>query len=317
MLKPGPVRTRTKSRCVVSFAYLAFEGYENELLSEINYRAPKEVVIRNGRLFLLDLDLNLVWAQLKLTKFDIIKIDSINDAAKKLKAENKKWAAYSFHMHRRTELIQEKVSRGKFKKIKFLEKLSNHDFGFWCLLEEKKMLKCPSTLNPFPIGKIEFVEETATPPSRAYLKLWETFTLHVKPPEKNHVVIDMGSCPGGWTWVLQTIGCKVISVDKAPLDPNILALPNIEFIKQDAFKLDPSKIKKPDWFFSDIICDPQDLLNLVKKWIKRYPDLRFICTLKYKGATDFVTTDAFLSIPGSRVFHLCHNKHEVTWIKDS
>ena len=299
----------------MAFGYLAFEGFEAELLSEIKYRTKKEV-IQKDRLFLINEDLNLVWAQLKLAPLETLEIESINDAVKKLKAEKRSWAVYSFLLHRRSDLIQEKIFKGKPKRLKFLSELPEQDCGFWCLVEEKKILKCANTLNPFPLGAVEFEEDKINPPSRAYLKLWETFTLFIDPPAKKQVVLDMGSCPGGWTWVLQTLGCQVISVDKAPLDSKVQKLPNIEFIKKDAFKLNPLDIKKPDWFFSDIICDPKDLLEMVKVWLKAYPDLKFVCTIKYKGETDFKTTDEFLKIPNSRVIHLYHNKHEVTWIKD-
>lgn len=303
----------------MKYGYLAFKGFENELLSEIKYQNTKEV-IQYDRLFLLNDDLNCVWAQIKLSDLKKIEFESINDAARKLKNEKKLWASYSFHLHRRTELIQEKVFRLKSKKIKFLSEppqpaAPQQDWGFWCLLNEKQILKCNSTLNPLPLGEVAFEEDKETPPSRAYLKLWEVLSLYVSPPEKNQIVLDMGSCPGGWTWVLQSLGCQVLSVDKAPLDPKIQKLPRIEFLKKDAFKLNPSEVKKPDWFFSDIICEPQDLLNMIKNWIAYYPELKFICTIKYKGKTDFKITNEFLKIPGSKIIHLFYNKHEVTWIK--
>lgn len=298
----------------MKYAYLAFKDYENELLSEIKYRNIKEV-IQKDRLFLLNADMDLVWAQSKWNQPKNIEIESINDAVKKLKSENKLWQSYSFHLHRRTELIQEKIYGLKRKKIKFLNPVPVQDFGAWCLLSEKEILMCRSTLNSFPINSPQFEEDKVNPPSRAYLKLWEIFTLQIPPPQKSQLVLDMGSCPGGWTWVLQGLGCKVLSVDKAPLDPKIRKLPHIEFIKRDAFKLKPTEISKPDWFFSDIICDPKVLLKMIHEWLSFYPDLKFVCTLKYKGATDFKTTDEFLKIPGSRILHLHHNKHEVTFLK--
>jgi 23S rRNA (cytidine2498-2'-O)-methyltransferase len=298
----------------MKYGYLAFDGFENELLSEIKYRTQKKVV-QKDRLFLLDEDLDLIWAQIILRNLQIVHFTSINDAAKKLRAEKKTWASYSFQLHRRTELIQEAVFKIRNKKFNFLDKIPPADFGFFCLWSEKEILQCTATHNQLPLGKIEFNEDKVNPPSRAYLKLWETFMLHVKPPSAKEVVVDMGSCPGGWTWVLQGLGCEVISVDKAPLDQKVAKLPRIEFVKRDAFKLKPSDIRDINWFFSDIICDPKDLLEMVQHWMKEKPNLKFVCTIKYKGKTDFKTTDEFLKIPGSRVIHLCHNKHEVTWVK--
>ena len=42
---------------------------------------------------------------------------------------------------------------------------------------------------------------------------------------------------------------------------------------------------------------------------------RFVCTIKFQGETDHKTVDAFAKIPGSRLLHLHHNRHELTWIK--
>ena len=41
----------------------------------------------------------------------------------------------------------------------------------------------------------------------------------------------------------------------------------------------------------------------------------FVCTIKFQGATDFETMRAFAAIPGSRLLHLHHNKHELTWVR--
>ena len=64
----------------------------------------------------------------------------------------------------------------------------------------------------------------AAPPNRAYLKLWEALTLAANMPDgrmprPGELCLDLGSSPGGWSWVLQKLGARVISVDKAPLDP--------------------------------------------------------------------------------------------------
>ena len=41
----------------------------------------------------------------------------------------------------------------------------------------------------------------------------------------------------------------------------------------------------------------------------------FVCTLKFQAETDHDTTRRFAKIPGSRVVHLHHNKHELTWFR--
>jgi 23S rRNA (cytidine2498-2'-O)-methyltransferase len=40
---------------------------------------------------------------------------------------------------------------------------------------------------------------------------------------------------------------------------------------------------------------------------------RILCTVTFQGATDHAAAEAFAAIPGGRVFHLFHNKHELTF----
>jgi 23S rRNA (cytidine2498-2'-O)-methyltransferase len=124
----------------------------------------------------------------------------------------------------------------------------------------------------------------------------------------------MGACPGGWTWVMQSFGSKVTAVDKAPLEPRIAELPNVTVLEQSAFGLDPATLPPVDWFFSDIICYPERLLELVKRWEKAGVK-NFVCTLKFQAQTDHATTQRFIDELGGFVIHQHHNKHEVTWFK--
>jgi hypothetical protein len=47
------------------------------------------------------------------------------------------------------------------------------------------------------------------------------FTLICERPQPSEFCVDLGSSPGGWTWVLQKLGARVLSVDKAALDPSV------------------------------------------------------------------------------------------------
>ena len=66
--------------------------------------------------------------------------------------------------------------------------------------------------SPFPHGEVGFVEDKAIPPNRAYLKLWEAFTLLGRHPGAGERCLDMGASPGGWTWVLQSLGAQVLGI---------------------------------------------------------------------------------------------------------
>jgi 23S rRNA (cytidine2498-2'-O)-methyltransferase len=140
------------------------------------------------------------------------------------------------------------------------------------------------------------------------------FTLIAQRPQPGELCLDMGSSPGGWTWVLQGLGARVISVDKAPLAPGLAKLPGIAHQRQSVFALDPRTVGPVDWLFSDVICYPKRLLNLVQKWLRLGQVRRLVCSVKFQGETDFEVMREFSAIPGSRLLHLHHNKHELTWI---
>jgi 23S rRNA (cytidine2498-2'-O)-methyltransferase len=55
-------------------------------------------------------------------------------------------------------------------------------------------------------------------------------------------------------------------------------------------------------------------LRLVRAWRESDLARRMVCTIKFQGETDMGTAGAFAAIPGSRLLHLHHNKHELTWI---
>ena len=177
------------------------------------------------------------------------------------------------------------------------------------------MLAAPRCASAFPNGEARFVEDRWAPPSRAYLKLWEALTLVGRRPQPGEVCLDLGSSPGGWSWALQRIGARVISVDRAPLAPEVACLPGIEYRCESAFTLDPVKIGPVDWLFSDVVCYPGRLLALVERWLAAGTCRRFVCTVKFQGATDHTIAARFAAIPGSQLRHLFHNRHELTWIK--
>ena len=187
--------------------------------------------------------------------------------------------------------------------------------GSWTLLDPGTMLAAPRCTNPFPNGEVHFVEDRSGPPSRSYLKLWEALSLIGRRPGRGETCLDLGSSPGGWSWALQQIGARVISVDKAPLAPEIARIPSVEHRQESAFALDPHTVGPVDWLFSDIVCYPARLLTLVERWLAAGTCRNFVCTIKFQGPTDHETARRFAAIPGSQLHHLFHNKHELTWSK--
>ena len=242
-----------------------------------------------------------------------IAIASIGDAAKKLRAIQRNWALYPHAHHRRAALIVEKLPKVSAKPLAFGTPAPTAPLGSWALLAPDLMLASASCSSPFPNGEVQFVEDR-TAPNRAYLKLWEALTLIGRHPQPGELCLDLGASPGGWTWVLQKLGARVISVDKAALDPHIASLPNVVYRRESAFALEPQSFGRVDWLVADIACYPPRLLTLVRKWLAAGTVRRFICTIKFQGATDLDVMAEFAAIPGSRLIHLHHNKHELTLI---
>ena len=293
--------------------YLSPEDLTQDLEQEIERDPELKIVKRLRQLLVVEgPEKELVFAQCIWSDIQKTEIASIGDAAKKLKSAGKLWDQYAFECHRRMALIQDQLPKIKSHSLTVTDSLPDRILGGWTLENENTMWYSAKTNSPFAMGKLIFSEDK-TAPSRAYLKLWEYFVLTGNKPKAGDVCLDMGSSPGGWTWVLAKLGPKVISVDKADLHVSLQNKDNIQILKKDAFNLDPKSLGPIDWFFSDLICYPKDLYDLVEKWLATGLVKNFVCTIKFQGTTDFETLEKFKAIPGSKTWHLGVNKHEVTW----
>jgi len=189
--------------------------------------------------------------------------------------------------------------------------------GSFCLIDKDLLLLSKNCSSVFPNGEIKFFEDKIHPPNRAYLKLWEIFTLIQKFPKRNDFCLDLGASPGGWTWVLCKLEAKVLAIDRAELDEQLFKIfgRKIQFRKQDAFKLNWDEFSIVDWLFCDVICYPHKLYEFIMDALEHKKVKNYVCTIKFQGDTDFEIIQKFNSIPNSKVFHLSENKHELTWVK--
>ena len=152
------------------------------------------------------------------------------------------------------------------------------------------------------------------PPSRAYLKLWEACTRLGAWPVAGERCLDLGAAPGGWSWAIAGLGAAVVAVDRAPLDPAVRAMAGVIERRESAFGIDPLAEAPVDWVFCDVIAYPARVLGMVRWWVASGRARRIVCTLKFQGATDHESAEAFAAIAGGRVVHLFHNKHELTFL---
>jgi len=291
-------------------AYLAADGFEAVLAEELDFRG---VVVSewHGRLALSPQPpIDAAWALDTWTAPQEIPIASVKDASDALRAIQRNWSGYQVANFRRATLIADRLPPVKARALVFPEPAPTAHLGAWTLLAPDRMLVSASKTSPFVNGECRFEEDHIGPPSRAYLKLWEACTRLGWYPKPGETCLDLGASPGGWTWALAELGATVIAIDKAPLDPNIAARPNVTTRQESAFALEPEKV---DWLFSDIIAYPDRLLALIQRWIAADAPGHIVCTLKFQGQTDHATAQALAEIPGSRLLHLSHNRHELTY----
>ena len=115
--------------------------------------------------------------------------------------------------------------------------------------------------------------------------------------------------------MLATLGARVIAVDRARLAPNVRRFENVDERPGNAFTALPDTIGQVAWLFSDVICYPEKLYRYIDGWLSSGKCRNFVCTLKFQGASHYDVIERFEAIPGSRIVHLSHNRHELCWMR--
>jgi 23S rRNA (cytidine2498-2'-O)-methyltransferase len=244
-----------------------------------------------------------------------VAVGSISEAARALRARGLRWWPLSLCHHRRVALIQEQLPRVSVGPHHFPSAWRPRPLGAWSLLPSGELLCAAGALSPLPNGELRFEEDREGPPSRAYLKLWEALLRWGRWPKAGERALDVGACPGGWTWALLELGAEVTAVDRAPLDPRLLGHPRLRALEGDAFRWGPERWEgQLNWLCSDLICYPARLLDFVEPWAASGRVDHMVCTIKLQGEGWQGLLPRFEAIPGASVLHLWHNKHELTWL---
>lgn len=308
----------------------------SEFLREAK-NAGVKILAETGEFFIAEeASPNLVWATDYATEVFEIDVPSINQGAKNLREawvasapgiKGGRWILLSGENHRRASLIAEAVRAIEPPPLTFPQGENKRTAGFFLLTAEKAVAVFDG-LTPYPAGGVTFMEEKIGPPSRAYLKIWEALARIEKQtgitPQRGERAVDLGSCPGGWTWALARLGCEVVSVDGAPLELSVSNTPGVHFLKKDAFKLSPAEVLaafpnagsgKIEWVFSDMICEPKRLPILLRSWLESGICERFVISVKFKGEADLEALRELGSLGGGMLRHLRQNKHELTWFR--
>lgn len=167
-------------------------------------------------------------------------------------------------------------------------------------------------LSPFPAGEIPVASDPAAP-SRAFAKLLEAEIRMGRRIAAGETCVDLGACPGSWSYVALARGAHVIAVDRSPVRADLLRHPRLKFEAADAFKFQPPH--PMDWLICDVIAAPERSVQLVLDWIRARWCRHFVVTLKFKGHDEYGQLDRLkLELPALTtdfsLTRLCANKNE-------
>ena len=166
-------------------------------------------------------------------------------------------------------------------------------------------------------------------PSRSTLKLDEAFQTFI--PKEEHDVrlqgglyaVDLGACPGGWTYQLVQRGMFVQAVDNGAMDAGLMETGQVTYCPEDGFKFQPKK-KNVYWLVCDMIEQPQKVAKLMANWVAdgRCKEAMFNLKLPMKkryesvqGALGIIDEVMQANQVGKYLLqakHLYHNREEVT-----
>ena len=113
----------------------------------------------------------------------------------------------------------------------------------------------------------------AAAPSRSTLKLEEAILTFIPRKEESKrlnetmIGVDLGACPGGWTYQLVKRGLFVYAVDHGKMAESLHETGRIEHCSEDGFKFQPPKRKQIHWLVCDMVEQPSRIVNLISKWL--------------------------------------------------
>jgi len=181
-------------------------------------------------------------------------------------------------------------------------------------LKADELSRYHSIISPF-VGGFNNIEDDKKAPSRAFKKIIEAQLILGKTITEGDLLVDLGACPGGWTYIARKNGAKVIALDRSPLQQELMDDRLVTFLKEDAFKY---TVKEPvDWVVSDIICAPERILELLNYWVTGNNCKNFVFTIKFQGHKDYGVLKKFKNFAKNSEYNvilkqLNANKNEVT-----
>ncbi|MEC7121323.1 MAG: 23S rRNA (cytidine(2498)-2'-O)-methyltransferase RlmM [Pseudomonadota bacterium] len=108
-------------------------------------------------------------------------------------------------------------------------------------------------------------------PSRSTLKLAEAFEFFMDKDEQAEwlreglTAVDLGACPGGWTYQLVKHGIQVTAIDNGAIDTALMETGLVEHEQADGFVWRPKR--KVHWLVCDMVEKPARVADLIGDWL--------------------------------------------------
>lgn len=128
-------------------------------------------------------------------------------------------------------------------------------------------------------------------PSRSTLKLAEAFAYFMDKDEQAEwlreglTAVDLGACPGGWTYQLVKHGVQVTAIDNGSMQEKLMQTGLVEHIKADGFVFRPQR--PVHWLVCDMVEKPSRVAQLMADWLADGDAKRAIFNLKLPMKTRF------------------------------
>lgn len=126
--------------------------------------------------------------------------------------------------------------------------------------------------SPWPMG-IPRLKFPANAPSRSTLKLEEAFHVFLGQEGTARYLkagmtgVDLGACPGGWTYQLVKHGIHTIAIDNGAIDGKLMASGLVTHLREDAFTFRPHELV--DWLVCDVVEQPSRISALMADWFSQ------------------------------------------------
>jgi 23S rRNA (cytidine2498-2'-O)-methyltransferase len=153
-------------------------------------------------------------------------------------------------------------------------------------------------------------------PSRAARKLAEALLWLGMGPDPGELCVDLGAAPGGWSFVLLERRARVIAVDPARLDPELMKRRGLRYVGKSAFDFEPDE--PADWLFCDMAWRPLEVAQMLARWARRRDATLLVANFKLpmKRKAEMVSKIRRTLESGGwrsvRAKQLYHDREEVT-----